>query len=61
MTLFLFKASAKYCAPIRPILVLLSINAVNACKKIENKSKKELEILLYCPLRHQLSIVLQYL
>ncbi len=60
MNLLFFKASAKYCAPMRPILLCSRFNTVSVCEKIENKSENELEILLDCFSRQQLSIVLQY-
>lgn len=61
MTRFFSKASAKYCAPMGPILLCVISIVVSACKMIENNTKKELKILLYCFLRHQLSIVRHHL
>ena len=53
LTVLFLNASARYFAPLFPIWLYLRFNVVSVCEKIENKSERELEILLYYFLMHK--------
>ena len=60
MTLLFLKISAKYCAPLRPILFSARSNVVNVCNTIEKQCARELVTLLYYFSMHQRDILLRY-